>query len=84
VLKSIQEEAGLGATPDIFTINASEAANSVIKFHVQYKKSHLNEFVDKLKEVIDLQHREVERAVIGRGKYRFKEKYASLEIEESK
>ena len=58
--------------PDAFTTNASEATNAVIKSHVQYStKSQLNEFIEQLKQVIDVQYREVERAVIGRGKYRF-------------
>lgn len=41
------------------------------------------QFIQHLKAVIDEQDREVERAVIGRGKYRFKEQYSSLQVRES-
>ena len=83
MIKSIREEACLGIPPEPFTTNASETINSVIKVHVSYKPSQLMEFVGKLKELIDEQEREVERAVIRRGKYRLKEEYAFLEVNES-
>ena len=83
MIKSIREEAGLGLPPEPFTTNASETINSVIKAHVNYKPSQLMEFVGKLKELIDEQEREIERAVIKRGKYRLKEAYSYLEINES-
>ena len=74
MIKNVREEAGLGVPPDTF--NASETINSVIKAHVSYKPSQLMEFVDKLKELIDEQEKEVEQAVIGRGKYRIRDEYA--------
>ena len=67
MLKPVREEAGLGSPPEPFTTNASEAVNSIIKSHVSYRKSQLMELTEKLKEVIDEQEKEVERAVIGRG-----------------
>ena len=42
------------------------------------------ELTEKLREVIDEQEKEVERAIIGRGKYRFKEEYQSLQVAENK
>ena len=39
--------------------------------------------MEHLKAVVDEQDREVQRAVIGWGKYRFKEQYSSLQIPES-
>ena len=68
MLKTVRVEAGLGSPPQPFTTNASETTNSVIKAHVLYKHSKLMEFVNHLKDVIDEQEREVERAVIRRGK----------------
>ena len=79
MIKNIREEACLGVPPEPFTTNASETINSVIKSHVEYKKSQLTEFIAKLRQYL-----EVGRAVIGRGKYKFKEEYAHLEVEESK
>ena len=83
MLKSVQIEAGLGSPPQSFTTNASETSNSVIKAHVSYKHSQLMEFVNHLKDVVDEQEREVERAVIKRGKHRFKEIHSYLEVKES-
>ena len=70
MLQSTRKEAGLGDPPEHFTTNASESMNAVLKNKVDYKKSELPEFLDKLKEVINEQEREFERAVINRGKYR--------------
>ena len=84
MLKPVREEAGLGSPPEPFTTNASEAVNALIKSHVSYKQSQLIELTDKLKEVVDEQEKEVERAVIGRGKYRFKEEYQYLQVAEDK
>lgn len=83
MIKSIREEAGLGTPPKPFTTNASETINSVIKAHVSYKPSQLMKFVEKLKELVDEQEREIERAVIKRGKYRLKEVFSYLEVDES-
>ena len=84
MLRPIREQAGLGNPPQPFTTNASETVNSVLKSHVNYKSSQLLEFVGKLKDVVDEQEREIERAVIGRGKYRFKMQYSHLMVPESK
>ena len=73
MIKSIHEEACLGIPPEQFTTNASETVNSVIKAHVSYKPSQLMEFIGKLRELVDEQEREIERAVIKRGKYQLKE-----------
>ena len=67
MLKPVREEAGLGYPPTQFTTNASESLNAMIKRKVSYNKNELPAFVAHLKEVVNEQQREVERAVIGRG-----------------
>ena len=84
MLHCVREECGLGWPPHIFTTNASENANAVLKRKVDYKRNELPVFIDKLKELVQEQQCEVERAVIGRNKYRFTEQYRFLEIPESK
>ncbi len=84
MMKPVREEAGLGSPPEPFTTNASETVNSIIKSHVSFKQSQLMELAEKLKEAIDEQEREIERAVIGRGKLRFKEEYRHLQVPETK
>lgn len=56
----------------------------MIKHKVHYQRSELSKFVDKLKELIREQQKEVEKAIIGRGKYQLKQQYQFLEISESK
>jgi len=57
-------------SPDPFTTNSSENINAALKRKVSYKKSELPDFIDRIKEVTDEQQREVERAIIGKGKYK--------------
>lgn len=82
MLRSVREEAGLGCPPDTFYTNASECINSVIKVKVQYKRNELPQFIKKMDELCEEQQREVERAVIQRGKYRLRPQYRHLEVSE--
>ena len=63
-----RKRAGLGDPPSQFTTNASESVNALLKIKLDYKKHELTVFLDKLKEVINEQERELQRAVIDRGK----------------
>ena len=83
MLKTVRTEAGLGSPPRIFTTNASETTNSIIKSHVSHKSCRLMEFVTHLKDIVDEQEREVERAVLRRGKFQFKDEYLHLEVDEN-
>ena len=67
MLHSIRQECDLGCPPEPFTTNCSESIKAVLKRKVNYKKSELPDFIDIIKQVIDEQQREVERAIIGRG-----------------
>ena len=71
MLRPVREECGLGNPPEIFTTNPSESMNAVLKHKVNFKKSELPLFIDKVREIILKQQKEVERAVIIRGKYQF-------------
>lgn len=69
MLKSVREKAMLGSPPEPFTTNASESVNAMLKRKVDYKRSELPVFLDRLKELIQEQDDEIMRALIGRGKY---------------
>ncbi len=84
MLRPIRVECGLGNPPDPFTTNASESINAMLKRKVSYKQSELPAFIDHVKQLINEQEKEVERAVIKRGKYRFRKQYRFLEVEEGK
>ena len=84
MLWPIREECGLGCPPEPFTTNASESINAVLKNKLDYLKSELPNFVEKIREVVNEQQRELERAVIGRGKYQLQQQYKFLEVPENK
>lgn len=71
MLCSIREDCGLGNPPSVFTTNASESMNAILKHKVDHKKSDLSTFIQKVKELTSEQMKEIERAVIDRGKYKF-------------
>lgn len=69
MLQCKRQRAGLGHPPSQFTTNASESVNALLKNKMDYKKHDLTVFLDKFKEVFNKQERELEQAVINRGKY---------------
>ena len=79
-IRPVREEAGLGNPPEMFTTNASESLNAVIKSKVDYQKNELNKFIEKMRCLVDDQQKEVERAVCRRGKYTFRSNYQFLVV----
>ena len=67
-----------------FTTNPNESINALLKHKLDYKKSEMSKFIEKVKELSLEQIKEDERAVINRGKYQFGDEYKFLEIPESK
>ena len=84
MLRPIRIECGLGNPPEIFTTNASESTNALLKHKVDYRRNELPVFVNKVKELVAEQQKELERAVINRGKYQFREQHRFLQVPESK
>ena len=84
MLRTVREECGLGSPPISFTTNACEAANSVLKKQVNYQRNELPEFIHELRELVQEQEREFERAIISRGKYVLRPQYASWQLAETK
>ena len=81
--RSNRHKAGLGDPPSTFTTNASESINALLENKMDYKKHELPVFLDKLKEVIEEQERELERAVVDSGKYQFCANYQHLVKQQS-
>ena len=84
MIRDVREESGLGSPPIPFTTNASETANYMLKNKVNYKKNELPEFLQKYRELVNDQEREVELAVINRGNYELRSQYKSWHISETK
>ena len=51
MLRSVRVEYGLGNPPDIFTTNPSESINALLKHKLDYKKSEMSKFIEKVKEL---------------------------------
>ena len=62
MLKPLRKRIGLGDPPVPYTNNANESENAKIKSKVNYKKSELSVFCQKMKELVDEQTRNIERA----------------------
>ena len=78
--KDIRESVGLGSPPTIFTTNASESMNAVLKKQVSFKKTQWPVFVKEMKQLVDTQRSEIIRALSGRGCYRLAEGYRQLGV----
>ena len=82
-LTKARRNAGLEENEKI-TTNPSESVNHVLKEAADYEEMALPEFIALSKSIGESQRQEQLRAVIRKGKYRFKEEFASLEMSESK
>lgn len=80
MLKSVREGVGLGSPPSIFTTNASESINAVLKRKVNYKESEWPQFCQYMKELANEQREEVIRALSGRGQYRLVSEFAHYSV----
>ena len=67
-----------GNPPIAFTTNASESINALLKNQVEFKRSDVPVFLDQLQSAIDEQQKEVERAIIDAGKYKFRDQFKHL------
>ena len=84
ILRSVREECGLGSPPSQFTTNACKTANSMLKSQTNYTRTEMFKFLDKLKQLIYEQDHDIERAIIGWGKYELRPQYMSLHVPEVK
>ena len=69
MLYSVRRSAGLGNPPSPYYTNAVESINNLLKLRTNFKKQEVTTFIVKLKELVDNQFAEVDRAVAGIGDY---------------
>ena len=79
-LSSVRTKAGLGSPPSSFNTNVSETVNFMLKSKVDYKKSDIPEFINKMHDLITDQQEELQRAICGRGKWQFCKEFKFLEV----
>ena len=84
MLQGVRTRAGLGSPPSPYYTNEVESKNKLLKEAVQYKSSQLPDFIEKMKNLMQEQRKEIERAVIGAGEYRLRDQYKCLAVDASK
>jgi hypothetical protein len=81
-LREIREAAGLDSPPKAYYTNANESINRVLKDKVNWKKKQLPQFNAEMKQLVAMQQRDVEKALIDEGEYTLRPQYKHLEISE--
>ena len=56
----------------------------MIKYALEFDAKKPNEFIDSVRDLICLQYRNEERAILGKSTYRIRPRFKALEIPESK
>ena len=75
----IRERAGLGHPPAHFTTNSNESMNKVIKQALHCEEKNWDQFCDDMLTLVKAQYRELEKAVVHTGEYRFRSQFSYLE-----
>lgn len=83
MLRPIREECGLGNPPSVFTTNASESINALLKRKLDYKKQELPVFIDTVKELVSEERQDVEQALLNCGKLQLRPQFQALEVRET-
>lgn len=84
MLRPIRLNAGLRNPPEAYYNNMPESAKKVIKMGVDFRKSEMSEFNDKMEKVIQQQRRDCESAVINRGPYAQADEFLHLQMSPDK
>ena len=82
-LKEDRELAGLGSPPLSYYTNPNESINSALKRKVNFTKQQWPAFNDSMKEFVGQQQREVEKAIVGGGKFVLWDAYKCFEVTEA-
>ena len=82
-LKEDRELAGLGSPPSPYYTNSNESINSALKRKVNFTKQQWPDFNDSMKEFVGQQQREVEKAIVGGGKFVLRATYNCFEVNEA-
>ena len=81
MLKPVRIEAGLGDPPPEYTNNNPESANFLIKHGLYFSACKPYEFVEKIRNIIETQQRNEERAVFGMSPYRVRKEFSHLTVD---
>ena len=82
MLKGVRIEAGLGDPPCEYVNNDPEAANFMLKHGLHFDPKKPHHFIEEVKNIVQTQHRNEDRAVFGRGPFRVKKEFAYLAVDD--
>ena len=82
MLKSVRIDAGLGNPPSEYINNDPEAANFMIKHGLQFDAKKPHEFIEEIRNIIETQQRNENRAVFGKGPYKVRKGFAHLVVDD--
>ena len=83
---SVRSMCGLGFLPDVYTQNASESMNKLVKGEdkddgsSRRKKKTVCDIVERLRKLVERQEQEQFLAVLGKGEYKVVDEYRHLEV----
>jgi hypothetical protein len=80
MISSVHTQAGLGKPPCKFTTNANESLNNVLKRKVNFKRSDWPLLHKVMKDLVEKQQLELEKAVFGKGEYELFTHFKHLEV----
>jgi hypothetical protein len=80
MLKPVRIEAGLGDPPKEYTNNDPEAANFMVKHALKFDSKRPHEFIDEIKNLIETQFRNEDRAVFGKGPCEIRPEFQHLAV----
>ena len=82
----VRSMCGLGFPPDVYTQNASESMNKVVKEEdkddssSRRKKKSISDIVERLRKIVQRQEEEQFLAVLGKGEYKLVHDFQHLEV----
>ena len=74
MIRPVWKEAGLGNPPTEFSTSDVEAANFMVKYGLHFDPQNPHVFIESVKDVIETQYRNKDRAVFGKSPYQLRKK----------
>ena len=74
MIRPVRTEAGLKNSPAEFPTNDVEAANFMVKYGLHFDPQKPLVFIESVKDVIETQYRNKDRAVFGKSPYQLRKK----------
>ena len=84
MIRPVRTEAGLGNPPTEFSTKDVEAANFMVKYGLHFDPQKPHVFIESVKDVIETQYRNEDRAVFGKGPYRLKKGFEHFLVNDLK